>query len=256
MPRPLLIAGSLLFFPFLLAAQQRGPVPAPASRVMAATTLSTRPVSVSVPAAAPVLRLPAAPRLPNRSVGSGNRPVPAAARAGRSHGQAWSAATDQGTDFPVPGLGFDAVHFAATHPEARTHRAIQAASLIPLFGGMYYASSPVPDEEAAQPGAGQAEHLPDGERESSPPARPAALPAIDSVPAPEAGAEPDRDTEEYVFVRRDGKVFFAVAYCWDQRSLRYITRQGLRQTLSGEALDLEATRQFNEQRGLSFRSPG
>jgi hypothetical protein len=50
-------------------------------------------------------------------------------------------------------------------------------------------------------------------------------------------------------------VFFAVAYAWEQGTLRYITSQGLRRTVTQDALDLDATRQFNEQRGLNFRLP-
>jgi hypothetical protein len=56
-------------------------------------------------------------------------------------------------------------------------------------------------------------------------------------------------------VRRDGTLFFAVAYSWDNQTLRYITQEGLRRSVKREALDLAATEQFNEQRGLSFVSP-
>ena len=50
-------------------------------------------------------------------------------------------------------------------------------------------------------------------------------------------------------------MFFAVAYSWDQGSLRYVSSEGLRRTVSREALDLDATQQFNEQRGMTFRAP-
>jgi len=80
-------------------------------------------------------------------------------------------------------------------------------------------------------------------------AAPAPTPAVETANA----APPDSD--EFVFVRRDGTVFFAVAYAWEKGTLRYITSQGLRHTVAQGALDLEATRQFNEQRGLIFRSP-
>jgi hypothetical protein len=69
----------------------------------------------------------------------------------------------------------------------------------------------------------------------------------------EAAAEPD--PEPYVFVRRDGTLFFATAYAWENGTLRYITAEGLRRTVTRDKLDLDATQQFNEQRGLSFRSP-
>ena len=67
------------------------------------------------------------------------------------------------------------------------------------------------------------------------------------------GAE--KEAEQYVFVRRDGTVFFASAYAWQNGTLRYITSEGLRHTVTADKLDLDATQQFNEQRGLNFRSP-
>jgi len=63
------------------------------------------------------------------------------------------------------------------------------------------------------------------------------------------------DNDEFVFVRRDGTVFFAVAYSWEKGTLRYITSEGLRHSVMQDALDLGATQQFNEQRGLNFRLP-
>jgi hypothetical protein len=72
----------------------------------------------------------------------------------------------------------------------------------------------------------------------------------------EAAPAPQHETEEYVFVRRNGTVFFAVAYSWDSGgTLRYVTREGLRHIISADALDLGATQQFNEQRGLNFHLP-
>jgi predicted Zn-dependent protease len=64
-----------------------------------------------------------------------------------------------------------------------------------------------------------------------------------------------RETSEYVFVRRDGTVFFAVAYAWENGTLRYVTSEGLRRSATRDSLDLNATQQFNEQRGLNFRLP-
>jgi hypothetical protein len=80
-----------------------------------------------------------------------------------------------------------------------------------------------------------------------------------SPAAPARAAEPaspaPQEAEQFVFVRRDGTVFFAVAYVWENGALRYITSEGLRRTVSQDALDLAATQQFNEQRGLNFRLP-
>ena len=72
------------------------------------------------------------------------------------------------------------------------------------------------------------------------------------LPAP---AAPPRDTAEYVFVRRDGSLLFAVAYSWDNGTLRYVTRDGLRRSVTQDALDMDATQQFNEQRGVNFHLP-
>jgi hypothetical protein len=66
---------------------------------------------------------------------------------------------------------------------------------------------------------------------------------------------PQTDVPEYVFVRRDGTVFFAVAYSWDQGLLRYISSEGTRRSVSRDTLDLGATQRFNEERGLTFRAP-
>ena len=66
---------------------------------------------------------------------------------------------------------------------------------------------------------------------------------------------PQQESDQYVFVRRDGTLFFAVAYAWENGMLRYITGEGIRHTVSTDKLDLDATQQFNEQRGLNFRLP-
>jgi hypothetical protein len=75
------------------------------------------------------------------------------------------------------------------------------------------------------------------------------------APAAETASSALPNNDEFVFVRRDGTVFFAAAYSWENGTLRYVTSQGLRRTVKQEALDLGATQQFNEQRGLNFRSP-
>ena len=81
-------------------------------------------------------------------------------------------------------------------------------------------------------------------------------PVAGPAAAETAGAAPTAtDSDQFVFVRRDGTVFFAVAYSWEKGTLRYITNEGLRKTVTRDALDLDATRQFNEQRGLNFRLP-
>ena len=155
----------------------------------------------------------------------------------------------------VPGLGFDEVHLGAT----RGPRAVGAhrfdrfnAGFFPFFdGGFLFPSSmfveqpPVSEsrpEEAAEPEP----------QESTRRVRPRELAPVSS---PETAAGPQRESEQYVFVRRDGTLFFAVAYSWDNQTLRYVTQEGLRRSVTREALDLAATQQFNEQRGLNFILP-
>ena len=75
------------------------------------------------------------------------------------------------------------------------------------------------------------------------------------TPAAAQAAVAEPESEPYVFVRRDGTLFFANAYAWENGTLRYITPEGLRRTVTSDKLDLNATQQFNEQRGLTFRLP-
>jgi hypothetical protein len=164
---------------------------------------------------------------------------------------------DFSDDSNVPGLGFDAVHVAATRGNRghdRDHgrgRGNEFGVLFPFFdGGGYYVPTgpgiagdvqvdgqPVDDAEDQGPG---------------PDDRPARS-SVGRLPTEQPG--PQADVPEYVFVRRDGTVFFAVAYSWDQGSLRYISREGTRRSVSRDTLDLKATQQFNEERGLTFRAP-
>ena len=160
----------------------------------------------------------------------------------------------------APGFGFDAVHQAAVCGSSGVdsrRRGLQVPLFFPFFDGGFFlpGSSAAVEEtsaaETSQPEAAEAESRERSRRyrASLQAAAPATTPAIETAsPAP-----PEND--EFVFVRRDGTVFFAVAYAWEEGALRYITDQGFRRTVEQNALDLVATRQFNEQRGLIFRSP-
>ncbi len=152
----------------------------------------------------------------------------------------------------VPGLGFDYVHYAATHPNAGRHHF--QGGVVPFVGGGIYVPYPVymeggaPAESAAENSAAETEQSAPAEAAAPRPADVAVRPYANS----RAPAEPD---SEYVFVRRDGTVFFAVAFTFDSANLRYITRDGFRKSAPLASLDLAATQQFNEQRGLSPRLP-
>lgn len=169
----------------------------------------------------------------------------------------------------VPGLGFDYAHLAAVgggrgrgHRPGRNFRRPYVA-YFPFFGGGYY--MPIFDDyddyydDSGNAGAsdqyadtiGPDDYYPPG----PPPPRYSADQNYPPAPIPAAEPVPARPADEYVFVRRDGTLFFAIAYSWDKGTLSYVTGDGVRRSVAGSALDLVATQQFNEQRGLRFSSP-
>ncbi|MEQ1352724.1 MAG: hypothetical protein ABLT11_01835, partial [Candidatus Acidiferrum sp.] len=160
----------------------------------------------------------------------------------------------------VPGLGFDYSHVAATRPggvNGRHHHGNNrndGAVLFPFFGGGGYFVPTGSDVMADYGAEGQPVEEADDEEGAAPAERPARVYNVDRLPALGPPA-PQRDVPEYIFVRRDGTVFFAVAYTWESGSLRYVSSEGLSRSVSRETLDLNATQQFNEQRGMAFRSP-
>ena len=169
---------------------------------------------------------------------------------------------DFSEDSNVPGLGFDAVHVAATRGNRRHDgrdgrgHGNESGVLFPFFGGGGYYVPTGPDISGDAQGDGQA--VDDAEDQGpEPDDRP-----YDRTPrmgnagrVPMEQPVPQVNVPEYVFVRRDGTVFFAVAYSWEQGALRYISSEGTRRSVSRDTLDLKATQQFNEERGLTFRSP-
>lgn len=160
---------------------------------------------------------------------------------------------------PAPGLGFDYTHFFATHPNyGRFHRT--NGFILPFFGGgiyvpyPYYMDLPTEEEQAADYQPNDAQDVPaesaDNNTSSAPAASQSSSWARGSSSLPALQAQP-----EYVFVRRDGTVFFAVAFSWSNDKLQYITKEGFRRSVPRNTLDLDATQQFNDQRGISFRLP-
>jgi hypothetical protein len=153
----------------------------------------------------------------------------------------------------APGLGFDETHLAATrrHGLGAHRRSRFNSGFFPFFEGGFVLPTPVVVEQAPANEVQEEIVEPDAQE------RIQRVRPHESAPAysAEAAPAPQRETEEYVFVRRDGTVFFAVAYSWDNGTLRYVAQDGLRHSVAGNALDLGATQQFNEQRGLSFHLP-
>jgi hypothetical protein len=156
----------------------------------------------------------------------------------------------------TPGLGFDFPHMAAVNSGRgfrRGHAHFNSGSF--GFGG-FLLSSPEVIVVEGQPGEAPqtasadetaATAASDGDRslESQ------FLPAATRLGPP----APVHDASEYVFVRRDGTLLFGVAYSWDNGTLRYVTREGQRRSVSQDTLDMDATQQFNEQRGVNFHTP-
>jgi hypothetical protein len=164
----------------------------------------------------------------------------------------------------VPGLGFDYSHLAATHPGGEHGRRNRERSFddgaifFPYGGGGYFVPTG-PDVTAGEGGddgtVAAEEDQPEGQ---GGPAdyRPTRGRSLDRPSSVDYGPPaPQPDVPEYVFVRRDGTVFFAVAYSWEHGSLKYVSTEGLRKTIARDTLDLNATQQFNEQRGMTFRAP-
>jgi hypothetical protein len=254
MIRWMVLAGFAASFPIMAQAQGRGMMAAGAHSGAVAPRVTTRAAQPAVAQAMPGARM---------AVRSGTVPArtatPTARIIRRPTGTRRRIDVDDvaipsncGT---VPGLGFDEPHLAATCGPAAVgagRHGRRTPFFFPIFdGGFFLPSSPVTVEEGAaptpQPEATDKEDADAPQRMRVSPAAPARA-AETASPAPQ-------EAEQFVFVRRDGTVFFAVAYVWENGALRYITSEGLRRTVAQDSLDLAATQQFNEQRGLNFRLP-
>jgi hypothetical protein len=178
-----------------------------------------------------------------------------------------STAFDQRNSLPdftgVPGLGFDYVHLAAVHPNQRGRRnSFPSGSIgfFPFFDSGFllpytpsYVTAQPDDSYVAQdqPPANTENDVASQSGDRHDPRH-----GLQNATAPyDVVVTPPKQSEQYVFVRRDGTVFFAVAYSWQSGNLLYVTQDGLRRTVTRDALDLDATQQFNEQRGLTFQTP-
>jgi hypothetical protein len=250
-----------------LAAQSRGGVGASGS-VHASATAAPRAAGRVTSSPGSHLAIPRSPSgqiLPRRA----GTTVRATGRySGSTTARTRQFSSTRGLDFSeqsnVPGLGFDAVHVAATRGNRGgggrrdgrdgRGRGNEFGVLFPFFdGGGYYVPTG-PDISGDVPADGQA--VDEAEDQGPEPDdrsydRPPRAASVNRPPA----EQPQAEASEYVFVRRDGTVFFAVAYSWDAGSLRYISSEGTRRSVSRDTLDLKATEEFNEQRGLTFRSP-
>jgi len=261
MVRQIILAGFVVFLPVGVEAQGRGAMPpvshaaAFAPRVAMPTPHAGASQMVAVPrtvARGGTVR----PRTAMPIVRNPRRPVTTVRRFDRFDRE--DIGRRPGCN-SAPGLGFDAVHQAAVCGSGIVGS--RGRGLIPAFfpffdGGFFLPGSQAAVEEVPVAETSQAEEADIEARETSRRHRISdAVTAPAQMPAAEAASAGPSDNDEFVFVRRDGTIFFAVAYSWENGTLRYVTSQGLRHTVTLDALDLDATRQFNEQRGLNFRLP-
>ncbi|MCU1239590.1 MAG: hypothetical protein JWO71_316 [Candidatus Acidoferrum typicum] len=178
-------------------------------------------------------------------------------RGGNRTNSGFNGTDFNGTSFQnVPGLGFDYPHLAAVNGNRRG-RGGRFDGAPFGFGGFLLDSPGIIEVPSGDSGVAE-DQIP-----NDPPIDDgtdvAAAPRRSRAPRepvqPEAAPAPPEDVEQYVLVRQDGGLVFAVAYTWQNGTLRYITPDGLRHTIKRDALDLNATQQFNEQRGLNFQAP-
>jgi len=257
--RQIILAGFVVFLPAGVQAQGRGMMPPIFHAAAAAPRVVMQAPHVGTVQAAPGTRVVGRggaerPKMRMPAVRSTRRPVNTRRRIDFEDAGLRSECN------PAPGLGFDAVHQSATC-RAGTVGLRRSGVQVPLFfpffeGGFFLPGTTTAVEEGSTAENSPTEAMDAEAREPGRRYR-AAQPVTAPTPAPavETDSAAPADTEEFVFVRRDGAVFFAVAYAWEKGTLRYITSQGLRRTVMQDVLDLDATRQFNEQRGLNFRLP-
>ncbi len=255
MVRQIILAGFAAFIPTVVGAQARGmmtPVSRGTAAAVAPRVVMQAPHTVTaqaIPGTRAVVRSGSIrPRTGTSAARITSGPGPTRRRV---------AANDRGHRADcnsAPGLGFDAVHQAAVCGSTSFgNRGLQAPLFFPFFdGGFFLPGSAVTPEEAAAAETVQPEETDTEARENH---RRTRVSQAAPAPAVETASSAIPSNDEFVFVRRDGTVFFAVAYSWEDGTLRYVTSQGLRHTVKQDALDMGATQQFNEQRGLSFRSP-
>jgi hypothetical protein len=248
-----MVAVAVLGLPLAVFAQRAGGGAAVHAGAVSAPVAVAR---VSAPVAAhPVNHVVVAPRVAPGHVrtSSTNRVVAANPRFANS--------TFVSSD--VPGLGFDYPHLAAVSPKnGQLGRGNRFRGTVPFgFGGFListpeiYVENPQAVEEAQETAAeqGDADAQAQFEAAQMQAYRAGQKSMVQPAAPPPPAPEPTPDSASYVFVMRDGAVVFAVAYSWDNGTLRYVTPEGQRKSVATESLDMDATTQFNESRGLSFR---
>lgn len=160
--------------------------------------------------------------------------------------------------FPVPGLGFDFVHLAAITRNFKVsdisvlstaQRLALARSLTPIVPvAVPFFPAPAQVIVLQQPPVVVLQQPAAPEETAQPAAR------VRSA-EPAGASEPPRDVGEFVLVRRDGGLVFAVAFYIQGDRLTYVTREGVRRSLRLADLDKDATLRMNEERGTTVHLP-
>jgi len=156
--------------------------------------------------------------------------------------------------FPIPGLGFDFVHFAATHPGFRRGFRFQRFTpIIPI--GLPFFVGPTPQIVVVQQPPVIIMQPSGAVEEDGEPVRASrrTAPAQEAVPTPTPA--PLREVGEFVLVRRDGGQLLAIGFSIEGNQVNYITREGIRRSVPLAELDVEATRRQNEERGTTVHLP-
>ena len=168
--------------------------------------------------------------------------------------------------YPVPGLGFDYTQLAAVNSGLNVRALIDPLTqheiaLALRIRGNSFGSAPFLFSPFGGGGGivveSPAAYAPPQDAPAQQPiivvAQPAPQPAAQAQPA--AQDQPLPDPGEFILVQRDGRLLFAVAFTNDPGRVVYITKEGLRRSISLDQLDVDATLRMNEERGTSIQIP-
>jgi hypothetical protein len=257
----LILAGLIAFLPVVSLGQMHGGAGVPGGAVHGAPMAAPSGHAAAAPGSHAGVAAPSA-RAGTVTHRAGAPTVVGGGGVRRVHTGANSGGASRGRPFgtlpgfsensaDVPGLGFDYPHLASGN-NGRVGRGRDRFGNGFGFSGFLLSPGVVVEQVPVYEEQGAAEQAP---AENGAEAETASVAPERKVISRDTFSGPEIPAAEYVFVRRDGGLLFAVAYSWDNGTLRYITREGLRRSVTQDSLDIDATQQFNEQRGLNFRSP-
>ncbi len=165
--------------------------------------------------------------------------------------------------FPVPGLGFDFAHLAAVTRNLKSSdiSVLTTAQRLALFRSLTpvvpfavpFLSTPAEVVVVQQPPVVLVQPTPPEEVVEPTPRARLVEPKETAEPGRPAG--PLHDLGEFVLVRRDGRMLFAIAFTTAGDVLTYVTREGVRRSIPLADLDIETTLRMNEERGTTLHLP-